>query len=145
MDDRFQEILDNLPPKRPRSHLEPYGELVQELCRWGTTYRKIAEILADKCQLETSASTVHDFVHAHLRGNKPGKRQPTAASRIELGDAARRVAGISPAQSPSDDVRRRIASLKLRSAPAGTKPKEFQYDPDEPLRLPTKSEKQRSR
>ena len=141
MNDRFKEILDNLPPKPPRSSLEPYSKLIRELRRRGTTYRKIALILADECQFETSASTIHDFVRLRLRTTKPEKRQRTVASRIEPDDATRGVPRITPAQLPSDDVRQRIASLKLRSAPLGTKPKKFQYDPDEPLRLPAKSEK----
>ena len=141
MNDRFKEILDNLPLKPPRSRLEPYRELIRELRRRGTTYRKIAEILGDKCQFETSASTIHDFVCLRFPTNKPGQRQRTGASRIETAGATREVPRITSAQLPSDDGRQRIESLKLRSAPVGTRPKKFQYDPDEPLRLPAKPEK----
>jgi hypothetical protein len=146
IDERFKEILENLPPKPPRSRLEPYDKLIRELRRRGTTYRKIAEILAEKCQFETSASTIHDFVRLRWPTDRPGKRQRTVAARIEPGDATRGVPRNTPAQLPSDEVRQRIASLKLLSAPIRTKPNRFQYDPDEPLQLPAKYEnKQRSR
>lgn len=149
MNDRFQEILDNLPPKRPRSRLDAYAELVNEMRRRGTTYRNIAKVLAEKCQLEVSASTVHDFVRVRLRSHKPVKRQRNAVARINRNDAARRAPPrINKAQEDDprgDDIQRRIAAFKVRSAPAEAKPKEFQYDPDEPLHLPLKPEKRGSR
>jgi IS30 family transposase len=137
MDARFQEILDSLPPKRSRSRLEPYGELIEELRQRGTTYRKIAAILTERCQLQTSASTVHDFVRTPTK--TPAKRGRTAVSRMR--DSARRAPRLIRAQGnvqPPHDVQQRMAALKMRSAPAKPKPKEFQYDPEEPLHLPTK-------
>ncbi len=142
MDARFQEILDSLPPKRPRSRLEPYAELIEELRQRGTTYRKIAAILTERCQLQTSASTVHDFLHVRTPTKTAAKRGRTAGSRMR--DAARRAPRWSRAQAnvqPPDDVQRRIAALKMRSAPAKPKPKEFQYDPEEPLHFPTKPDR----
>jgi hypothetical protein len=139
MDARFQEILDSLPPKRPRSRLEPYADLIEELRKRGTTYRKIATILTERCQLQTSASTVHDFLRVRTPTKTPAKRGHTAVSRMR--DAAPRAPRLSRAQGnvqPPDDVQRRIAALKMRSAPAKPNPKEFQYDPEEPLHLPTK-------
>src|SRR5688572_15854066 len=62
MDDRFQEILDGMPEKTPRSTLEPYRELISELRRRGRTYREIAHILADKFRLRVAASTIYRFV-----------------------------------------------------------------------------------
>jgi hypothetical protein len=59
MDDRFQEILDGVPEKSPRSSLEPYHELISELRRRGRTYREIAHILAERCQFWAAASTVY--------------------------------------------------------------------------------------
>ncbi len=139
MDNRFKEILDNLPPKRPRSRLEPYAELVEELRRRGTTYRNIALILTEKCPLKVSASTVHDFVRVRSRKNIGGTRQRPVVSKISpsvaAGRAARNTEGNGP---PADDVQRRIAELKLRSAPVSAKPKGFHYNPEEPLRLPLK-------
>jgi hypothetical protein len=71
MDKRFQAILDSLPPKLPRSRLEPYWELIRELRHRGRTYREIAQILADKCHVAVAASTVHDFVRARSKAQIP--------------------------------------------------------------------------
>ena len=62
MDDKLQDILDGMPEKPPRSSLEPYRELIKELRRRGRTYREIAHILAEKCQLRAAASTVNRFL-----------------------------------------------------------------------------------
>jgi hypothetical protein len=40
-----------------------------------------------------------------------------------------------------DEVQQRIAALRRRPAPTQSIPKPFCYDPDEPLRLPTKTGK----
>src|SRR5579864_1051093 len=146
MDARFQEILDSLPPKRPRSRLEPYAELIAELRQRGTTYRNIAVILTERCHLQTSASTVHDFLSVRTPTKTPAKRVRPAVSRMR--DAASRAPGLSRAQGnvqPPEDVQRRIAALKMRSAPAKPRPKEFHYDPKEPLHLPTIPGKTRSK
>ncbi len=58
MDDNFQDILDGLPEKRSRSRLEPYGRLIDELLRRGQTYKGIAGILAEKCQLQVKFQAV---------------------------------------------------------------------------------------
>jgi hypothetical protein len=69
MDGKFQNILDRLPEKPPRSRLEPYRHLIDELLRRGRTYRDVASILAEKCQVRVSVSTIHDFVR--VRGQTP--------------------------------------------------------------------------
>ena len=73
MDERFQAILDSLPPKPPRSRLEPYWELIREMRRRGRTYREIAQVLSDKCQVVVATSTIHDFVQVRSRNRL---RQP---------------------------------------------------------------------
>ena len=62
MDSEFRKILESLPEKPPRSRLEPYAELIDGLRRRGRTYRDVVEILAEKCQLQVSISTLHDFL-----------------------------------------------------------------------------------
>jgi hypothetical protein len=49
---RFKDIRDASPGKPPRSRLEPYRELIEELRRRGWTYRDIAHILAEKWQVQ---------------------------------------------------------------------------------------------
>jgi len=145
MDAKFQDILNTLPEKPPRSRLEPYGELIDELRRRGQTYRDIAGILAEKCQLQVSVSTVHDFVRVRSRTTrKPAKHQRTPAARASP-DGMRlsgpRMNAAKEESPPIDEVQRRIGALRLRSAPAKASPKQFQYDPNEPLHLPAKTRK----
>jgi hypothetical protein len=60
--DDIQAILDRLPPKPPRSKLEPYAELIKELRKRGRSYREIAGILTDCCRVSTGTHTVYNFV-----------------------------------------------------------------------------------
>ena len=75
MDEKFQIILSSLPQKAPRSRLEPYRELIDELRERGRTYQEIAQILTEKCQVATSRSAVNDFVRVRKRRKS---KQPTA-------------------------------------------------------------------
>ena len=148
MDDNFQEILDSLPEKPSRSRLEPYGRLIDELLRRRWTYRGITRILAEKCQLKVSCSTIHDFVRRRTRSrrNRPKRRAPVPAETMRVSPSARAEektrASVEERESPPvDEVHQRIAALKQRPAPDQTSPKQFHYDPSEPLRLPPKKRK----
>jgi hypothetical protein len=133
MNTKFKEILDGLPDKPPRSRLEPYRELIRELRRRGRTYRDIAHILADKCQIQVTASGVHNFVQA--RSPLKGK----SAKRIAVDSMkTTRTARIAPnAQKPStaDEAQRKIAALKARKPVTKEARDQFQFDPTQPLRL----------
>ena len=139
MDVNFKEILDGLPDKPPRSRLEPYRELIRELRRRGRTYRDIAHILAEKCQIQVTASGVCDFVQKRSRP----KRKPavlTDSGRSEQCPAAARH-GVTPNLKSwphplsGEDVQQKIAALKARKSEAMARPEKFQFDPNEPLRL----------
>jgi hypothetical protein len=54
VEDKFRDILSGVTAKPPRARLEPCGELRDGLRRRGPTYRDIAEILAERCQLRVS-------------------------------------------------------------------------------------------
>jgi hypothetical protein len=73
MDRHLKQLLRTLPEKPPRSRLEPYREFIEELRRLKRTYRDIAAILAEKCNLQVSASGIHDFVRARSRGEETGR------------------------------------------------------------------------
>jgi hypothetical protein len=60
MNETFQTLLESLPPKRPRSQLEPYTELIQELRKRGRSYREIAGILAERCGVRVGIHTVYN-------------------------------------------------------------------------------------
>jgi len=148
MDDNFQEILDSLPEQRSRSRLEPYGRLVDELLRRRWTYRGIAGILAEKCQLKVSSSTIHDFVRRRSRSkrNSSKRRAPAPAETMRVSPTAqpkvKTRASAEEEEIPSaDEVHQRIAALKRRPIPVQTSCEKFHYDPSEPLRLPPKKRK----
>jgi len=149
MDDKFQEILDGMPEKPPRSSLEPYRELINELRRRGRTYREIAHILAEKCQLRAAASTVNRFLRKRkvARAKPPARLTPKAKTvSVTTRAATERIASsnVQEESLPHDDVQQRIAALKLKPAPARSSPDLFRYDPNEPLHLPPKDRKPNS-
>jgi hypothetical protein len=140
--DGFDEILSALPERRSRSRLEPYGELIRQLLRRGRTYREIAAILIEKCHVHASISTIHDFVR--VRAGSTRKIRKSAGAETQKRLDLERPDNSTPmhlrkSQEPRDEVRERIAALKLRRASVQTPP-QFQYDASEPLRVPTKPE-----
>jgi hypothetical protein len=136
---QFQDIVDNLPEKPPRSRLEPYRELIDELRRRGRTFREIARILAKECHMKTAASTIHDFIRTRSRraqrsprrsSNGIQKQVPLATTPgVEMGTRA------AKAGATADEVRRKIAALKVRKSIIDPTPEGFHFDPSEPLRL----------
>jgi hypothetical protein len=139
MGGRFQGILDSLPEKPPRSRLEPYRDLIEELRRRGRTFREIARILGEKCHVETAASTIHDFVRVHARRERqpPRRHHKDTTKRTPLVPNQGMETGIPAvkADADADEVRRRIAALKARKSAIDPTPKGFHFDPSEPLRL----------
>jgi len=139
MDPTFDQILANLPEKRSRSRLEPYGALIKELLRRNRTYREIASVLLERFQLHASISTIHDFVRRWsapprklVRARMPGAQQNAGKDQINAS------AGIQmPSTETSmmaDEARQRIAALKSRPLPAA-KRNVFHYDPEQPLQI----------
>ena len=85
MDAKFQAILDSLPPKAPRSKLEPFTELIAELRKRERSYRQIADLLKERCGLSVGVHTLYSFVRT--RGLNPSEvaRQENKGKQI-LGD-----------------------------------------------------------
>jgi hypothetical protein len=141
MHDDFQTILDSLPPKPPRSRLEQYNQLIHEMRQRGRTYREIAAVLGEKCQLRVAASTVHYFVRVHRQAKGKGKRAlPAQAAPSAIGTAeatARKVVEADREKHTENvsAVRQRISALKKRQAPTEASAPTFHFEPNEPLRL----------
>ena len=130
MDEKWNDILSSLPPKPPRSRLEPYCELIDELRRRGRTYREIAGVLAENCHIRASKSNIHHFVRVRAqRAQAASRRTVSALAAGEHIDQRR-----TPA---TDDVRQRIAALKQRKVAEDAEHVGFEFDPREPLRLRT--------
>src|SRR5262245_20406241 len=89
--DNFEEILNSLPEKPARSRLEPYAELINELLRRSRTYRVIVRILDEKCQIQVSISTIHDFVRRRSRAkrNPPKCQTPRSGGKTAVSITAR--------------------------------------------------------
>ena len=142
MDETFQAILDSLPPKPPRSRLEPYTELIHELRRRGRSYREIVAILADRCGVRVGVHTVYNFV----RVRTPALKKATRQRRPPPGAAAARPSHAAPTpvaarEGQDGEVWQRIQALKQRpvSAHAQTAAeKVFHYDENAPLTVPAK-------
>lgn len=135
MEDQLKQLLESLPVKPPRSRLAPYAEFIEELRRLGRTYRDIAAILAEKCQLNVSASAIHDFVRIHSRARrKRGSGAPELHGRplnlkLESNDVA------AAENRGKDAAFQRIAALKRRNATVEPVTQAFRFNPSEPLWL----------
>jgi hypothetical protein len=134
MDDKFKAILDSLPKKRQRSKLEPYTELINQLRRRGHTYREIAHLLAEKCDLIVASSTLVRFVAA--RSKEQRKRVKHHESRKTRSTVPTSIKVNVISATENDDLWKRIEVLKQQPAKSVQPSKRFEYDPDQPLHLP---------
>ncbi len=135
MDEKLIKILEGLPEKRQRSRLEPYTEFIFELRRRRRTYREIATILSEKCQLTVASSTIIRFV----RVRSGAKRTKTKLSETGLPEAQ----PINPTCRPTsertrsdDEIRQQMEALKRKPIVSQEPIKVFEYDPNKPLHLP---------
>jgi hypothetical protein len=109
----------DLPPKPPRSKLEPHRDLIRELRRKGQTYREVARLFQERLGLYVAPSTLHSFVKVRAKHRK--------RSQFELPPLEAAVAD-SPALQ-------RVAALKAKSAIPNAKPTRFVFRENEPLTL----------
>jgi len=119
MDERFQAILDSLPPKPARSRLEPYAELIYELRRRGRSYREITAILGDRCGVRVRVHTLYNFVRVRTPASKKTSKPAKVAT------AAPSVPAVTPISAESagrdGEVWQRIRTLKDRPVSAREK------------------------
>jgi hypothetical protein len=113
--------LANLPPKPPRSKLEPHRELIRELRRKGRTYREVSRLFAERLGLQVAPSTLHSFVKVRARHRKQ--------VQFEL------PAGELPSDQPP--VSARLATFKAKPTAQESKRTRFVFRENEPLTLST--------
>ena len=113
--------LANLPPKPPRSKLEPHRELIRELRRKGRTYREVSRLFAERLGLRVAPSTLHSFVKVRARHRKQVQFELPA---VEL-----------PAAQPP--VSARLAAFKAKPTAQEAKRSRFVFRENEPLTLST--------
>ena len=148
MDDRFRAILDNLPELPARSILDPYRDLIVELRQRKRTYREIARILTLACQCRVAPSTVYRYLRAQSRSNSRSlHRRVSRNSEVadvrqatKVCDSLREVPE-DAVQSTLKEIQQRISALKSRATPGQSAPALFSFDPNEPLSLPPKRDK----
>jgi len=143
MDRHLKHFLRTLPEKPPRSRLEPYREFIEELRRLKRTYRDIAAILSEKCNLQVSASGIHDFLRARSQGEETGRTRLRESKGAPTNPTVESRNTTSNPEVAPDTVQQRIAALRQRDAVVQPTAEGFQFDPCEPLRLRPWVRKQR--
>lgn len=111
--------LASLPPKPPRSKLEPHRELIRELRRSGRTYREVARFFSDRLGFHVAPSTLHSFVKVRARHRKQ--------VQFELPPLVQAVAEVAPSS--------RVAALKAKPTAGEAKRARFVFRENEPLTL----------
>ena len=124
MEPTHQIILESLPPKSPRSKLEPHRELIRELRRKGRTYREVALLFQERLGLYVAPSTLHSFVKVRAKHRKQ--------TQFELP-----LIESSSIQGPELGG---IAALRAKSLVPTRKPARFVFRENEPLTLATGGE-----
>jgi hypothetical protein len=119
MEPELRIILESLPPKPPRSKLEPHRELIRELRLKGRTYREVARLFHERLGLYVAPSTLHSFVKVRAKHRK--------RTHFELPPLE-----VAAAHSSSFDP---VAALRVRSAAPKLKHARFVFRENEPLTL----------
>lgn len=144
MDSKFQAILNTLPPKQPRSRLEPYRELILEMRKRGRSYREITDVLKQSCRLTVGTSTVNDFVLAcsksTMKRTSPAPVELVVTRRdkkrlIGTYKTQKGLEGVISTSKALEDITRKIKVVKDQPPQTRKKKLLFEYNPDEPLRL----------
>lgn len=83
MNDELQRIFDSAPEDPPRSRLEPYRELILQWRCQRRTYRRICELLLEKCNVHISYFPLYEFVQSRSRPRQeePAPPPPSAPDR----------------------------------------------------------------
>ena len=135
MEDKYHDVLRSVGTKQGRSPLEPYGDLVEELRGQGFTCRDIVALLAEKCQFNTSKSSVNRFVRARARKRRKAARQLSRQRTVSTPVVSKSVTTRSIERPSDEELQKRIAALKARKPATTPSTNEFYFDPNEPLRL----------
>jgi len=112
----------SLPPKPPRSKLEPHRELIRELRRKGRTYREVSRLFAERLGLQVAPSTLHSFIKVRARHRKQ------AQFELPPADVAHEIV-----PNPTS----RVAAFKAKPTVQEAKRSRFVFRENEPLTLST--------
>lgn len=127
MNHRLQQIFDETPQDGSRSKLDPYRQLIFRWRRQGRTYRRIRELLAEKCGVETNVANLYRYAQRRAR---PCETEP------EMASAAPAVVDAStPRRSPEEIAAERVRITAFRSQPSLEPSHEivFVFDESKPI------------
>jgi hypothetical protein len=135
MKPELQLIFDTTPEDEPKSKLDPYRELILRWRRQGKTYRKICDLLLERCNLKMNSGSLFRYIK---RRSKPRK----AFAGIDVDSLLKAEPPLAmPAAQPqaSSTAQNRPSLQSFRNKPA-LEPKpavleEFHYDEDKPLTI----------
>ena len=71
MNERLQQIFDETPQDDAKSKLDPYRKLIFRWRRQGRTYRRIRDLLAEKCGVQTNVANLYRYTQRRVRPRKP--------------------------------------------------------------------------
>ena len=111
--------FSDLPPKPPRSKLEPHRELIRELRRKGRTYREVSRLFAERLGLQVAPSTLHSFVKVRARHRKQVQFELPVVELL----------------GPQPPVSARLAAFKAKPTVQEPKRTRFVFRENEPLTL----------
>jgi hypothetical protein len=144
----LQRIFDSVPDDEPRSRLEPYRELILRWRRQGRSYRRICQMLNDRCKVKVAYAPLYRFVQ---RRSRPRKTEPESETQLTaiapepqpIQTAA--TARLTPRLSPEELVAMREAMRASHKKPTFAheeKKRLFTHDPDRIItNKPTEKEK----
>ena len=129
MDKQLEDILNSLPPRAPRSRLEPFADLIDEMRRRSWTFRDIAPRAWGEMQCRGFAEQRASFCSAPHTQNESREENYSnvAGDSVDL-RPARPFPNETPGADAATDVYRRIRGTSgnmLKKAPPA--PKGFRF------------------
>jgi len=136
MDQKLEQILNELPTQSSRSRLEPYRELILRLRRDGRSFDAIRRILEDRCSVHISNNALLEFVHRRSRPRKapdtaPQKPDPTYQKPVACEEQPRPTPRWTQEEIEAMRAKARASAHKPTTEPR--RPPVFHYDPTRPL------------
>jgi hypothetical protein len=147
MNEELQRIFDSVPEDAPRSPLEPYRELILRWRRQGRSYRRICQMLNDRCKVKVAYAPLYRFVQ---RRSRPRKTEPKSEPQLTIAPGPQSsqtaaTARLTPRRSPEELVAMREAIRASHNKPTFRRQEGkrlFTHDPDRIItNKPTEKEK----
>jgi hypothetical protein len=135
MDERLEKIFESIPDDEPRSRLEPYHELILRWRRQGRSYRRIRQLLAEKCDVKVAYVTLYKFIQRRSRSKADPQTEAQLAIIMPVRSEEKSPLRLSR-PSPEEIAAMREAARASNHKPvfASEERQElFVYDPDKPL------------